>query len=492
MKKLISIILSICTVFAMTACLSGCGSKGGSDDSLVWYIIGDKPADHDKIMAKANEIIEPAIGMKLDMQYMDSASYEEKIKLKMASNEAFDLCFTGYVNSYNTAVDLGGLYDITDLIEETGLDEVIPEFYLDSAKVEGSIYGIPNIQVVSNPAVVQIKQSIADETGTTDIFNQISEISSINASYEDLEEIMSLYDDAFAKIKAQKPEMYVWNPNVNLGIGMAYEEVVPGVAIRRDGTSTKFVNMYETKEWQLGSKKTNEWYKKGYIRNDVASKGTTYDTNERALLGASCTTWKPGQDSIDMQNQGELNLYVDITKPYVPRTGPLATMISVGADTKHPKEAVEFIKLINTNKELYNLICWGIEGEHYNVNDDGTVTVIEDCGYDSIGQSAWKYGNQFNSFVMEGQPADVWEQTEKMNNEAVKSPMLGFVPNTDNISVEMGNISNVISNYKARCEYGTGEFDEWYPTFIKELKTAGLDKVISEIQTQYDSWLKTR
>ena len=100
-RRIISAILSLLMAGTMCVGLTGCGvNNSKKDNMLLWYTFGDRPTDIDAVLAKANEIIEPAIGMKLDMQFIDSASYGEKMKLKMASNEAFDLCFTGYNNNY--------------------------------------------------------------------------------------------------------------------------------------------------------------------------------------------------------------------------------------------------------------------------------------------------------------------------------------------------------------------------------------------------------
>lgn len=489
MKKIISGILGISVAATMAAGLSGCVGGGSNSNVLTWYMIGDKPADHDTVMAKANEIIEPEIGMKLDMKYIDSASFTEKMKLKMASKEAYDLTFTGYVNPYQTAVNLGGLYDITELIKETGLDEIIPEYYLETATVDGKIYGIPNIQVISNPSHIAIPESVAEECGVIDILAQIEELSDIDATYEDMVKVAGLYDEMFAKVHEKRPDLITWNPSGNVITAPIYEGIISAAAIKRNGSSTEIINIYETEEWKLGVQKIREWYKKGYIRNDIASKGNTLSNSEERLQVAfNNGTWKPGQDVYEVRQYGEAFAYAKLLDPYVGRTSALATMVAVGADSKHPKEAVELIKLMNTNKELYNLICWGIEGKHYTKNEDGTVSEIPDSGYNGVGQNAWKFGNQFNGFVEKGQPADVWEQTEKMNNEADKSPLLGFVPDTSNIETEIANISNITAEYKAKTEFGTEDFDVWYDKFISDLKKAGVDNIVSELQSQYDAW----
>lgn len=490
MKRILSGILSTTIAVGMLAGLVGCGKDGG--DTLTMYMIGDKPAAHEEVMGKANEIIEKEIGMKLDMQYIDSASYEEKMKLKMSSGEAYDIAFTGYVNNYQTAATLGGLYDITNIIKEVGIEDVIPEFYLDAAKIDGKIYGIPNIQVVSNPNAITIRESVAKECGVVDLMKQIEQESSIKDSYAQIENVMELYDKMFEKVHEKRPDLYTWTPNMNFAQEMAYETLYNAIGIRRDGTSDKFVNIYDTDEWKLGAQKVREWYQKGYIRNDISSKGNTVEDSEMPLVAFTGTNWKPGSESLTQEKYGESYLYAKVTEPYIGRTKPLATMLSVGANSKNPEKAVEFIKLINSNKELYNLICWGIEGEHYTKNEDGTVTVIKDGGYDGIGTSAWKYGNQFNSFVLQGQQPDIWVETEKMNNEAYQSPMLGFVPNVDSFSTEIANIANVVSEYKAKMEFGTEDFDNWHDEFMSKLEQAGVDKVMNALQKQYDEFLTNK
>lgn len=491
LKRILSAVLGLSVAAGLTAGLSGCG--GDKSNTLVWYMIGDKPAAHDKVMAKANEIIEPAIGMKLDIKYIDSASFTEKMKMKMASGEAYDLTFTGYVNPYQTAIALGGLYDITELIKETGLDQVIPGYYIEAAEVNGKVYGIPNIQVISNPIDIEIPTSVAEECGITDLLAKLEEKSNINSTYDDLLEAAAIYDEMFAKVHEKRPDLYTFNPNNSPFYVAVYDTLMGGAALKKNGSSQEFVNLYKTDEWKLSVQKKREWYTKDYIRNDIASAGDTLtNAEERMKVAFTFDTWKPGQEAYQKIQYGEEFLHAKVFQPYVGRTSALATMVSVGANTKHPKEAVELMKLVNTDKDLFNIICWGIEGETYTKNADGTVTPVEGGGYEGVGQNAWKFGNQFNGFVQEGQPADVWEQTEKMNNEADKSPMLGFVPDTSAIDTEIANITNIEAEYKARKDFGTEDMSVWYDEFMTKLNQAGIEKVIAELQKQYDEWLKTK
>lgn len=491
MKKVLSIIMTIVLIAGTLVSLSGCGNNA-ANDKLTWYVMGEKPADHDMVMAKANEIIKAEIGMELDLQYIDTASYAEKMKLKMASGEAYDLAFTGYINPYQKAVEMGGLYDITDILEEVGFDNtVIPQFYFDTATVKGRIYGIPNVQVVSNPSCLMMDKTLHDEIGAD--FPALEKAACEAKSYEDVEKFAAMVDELFEKVHKARPDLYVFNPDSNIIKTLRYEDLVKGVSLLKDGSTTKLELLRDTKDFQLGVKKIREWYEKGYIRNDIASVGTGLASDEeRKRIAVRTATWKPGQEDTLKNKYGDDQVIAFLHNPYIYRDMPLKTMTSVGANTKHPVEAVKLLKLINTNKELYNLICCGIEGTHYTVNDDGRITVIPDTGYSKVVSNAWVYGNQFNCFVRDTQPADVWELTEEMNNTAALSPMLGFVPDTDPIANELANVTNIQDEYNAKSSFGTADMESYFDEKCKKEDEAGLQKILEEMQKQYDDFLAAK
>lgn len=496
MKKFMAIALSAAILTTMSAGLSGCGSNSAKGGTLKWIQVGKEQSGTAAVLDKVNKIIEPELGMKVEMEFFDTASYKEKSKLKMASGENFDLIWTGYLNDYQTAVSLEGLKDITDDIKNikmangstVKMSDVVEDFFMKAANVDGKIYGIPNMQVVSNPLAFKMRKSVADECGVD--LKGLQEKATSMKSMADATSYMNMLTDELAKVKAKRPDLYTINPGTNAASTEFYEEIVGSVGIKKDGSSKEIVNIRDTDEFKLGVDKAREWQEKGYIRQDIASKGNAItSTDEEKQYGVTQTTWKPGQDTTDKLEMGEDVVFSYFENPYVPRTNPLATMLAVGKNSKHSQEAVKLIYLLNSNKELYNTFCWGIEGTNYKKNADGTATEIKNSGYNDISSSAWEYGNQFNSFVTEGQTADVWDQTKKMNDDAKKSPAMGFVPNTENITTEIANITNVNSEYKAKVEFGTSPRTEYWDEYMAKLKAAGIDKVREEIQKQYDKFL---
>ena len=103
MKKFTAIAL----VAALICGMAGCNSKkeeakGGSDLPVLTMLMPfNQQKDLDMVVEKANEIIEPAIGAKLNMIFIDTGSYTEKMNMKLATKEDFDICFTSsWLNPY--------------------------------------------------------------------------------------------------------------------------------------------------------------------------------------------------------------------------------------------------------------------------------------------------------------------------------------------------------------------------------------------------------
>ena len=195
LKKIISVLL--CAVLAVS--VSGCNGKSGTDSdgvpTVVWYVPGEKQADIDEVLEAVNAILEPEIGAKLDLRFIDQGSYTEKMNMIQASGEVFDLCFTGFVNPFNQACDKGAFMALDELVKTTPeLLKEIPSWLLEAGKFKGELYGIPNYQVVSGVQIPWIRTDLIEECGL--------DLSAIEDA-DDLEII-------FEKIHQKRPDLYTW------------------------------------------------------------------------------------------------------------------------------------------------------------------------------------------------------------------------------------------------------------------------------------------
>ena len=149
---------------------------------------------------------------------------------------------------------------------------------------------------------------------------------------------------------------------------------------------------------------------------------------------------------------------------------------------------MKYLELLETDPYVINLITYGIEGVHYEKVSDNVVRPIEGVSY---AQQSWAWGNVFNTYTLENQEEDVWEQTKEMNDNARKSPILGFGFNSEPVQNELVNVNTVVTEYSGILT-DERDMDELYDQFLADLEVAGVDKVIAEMQSQIDEFLANK
>lgn len=479
MNKKKTIALACALVMAATA--AGCSGKTASKESetvtLSWYVPLSAQADMAEVMDAAAELTVPKINARLDLQCIDASAFTERMNMNMASGSTFDMTFTGYVNPYLQAVKKGGLMDITDLIDEsaTELKAAIPDYAWEAAEVDGRLYAVPNLQGFAPSNSLLFLKKYTDKYQF--------DVDSMQ-SMEDLESYLK-------QIKDGEPGIYPYRPyyDTMMWYGDIYEIIESNVAIRADGSSPEVFFIYDTPEYQQALKTLHSWYEKGYIRSDYLSAGNESQDAKAGKYAVNNSGWLPGaEESAKISNGNNEVIIKPMMKSYLTKEKALATMIGIGADSKNAEKSIQMIELLNTDKELYNLISYGLEGKHYTKGDNGKVTVNTESGY--VTNSAWMFGNQFNAYILEGQDDDVWEKTEQLNQEAVKSPLLGFVLDTDPIKNEISQISAVDSEYNFRNWVVNGT-DNW-EAYMSKLEQAGSQKVLDEIQKQVNAYWESK
>lgn len=145
---------------------------------------------------------------------------------------------------------------------------------------------------------------------------------------------------------------------------------------------------------------------------------------------------------------------------------------------------MKLLNIVNTDKEIFNLLNYGLEGRDYTKNAEGKVVKAENPKY--FISAGWSMGNQFNLDLLEGQADGVWEETDRINREADISPVSGFSFDQAKVSSEIAKIAAVKEEYKSLAFFDNWEvrFDE----YMNKLDAAGLDTYLAELQRQLDEW----
>ena len=97
-------------------------------------------------------------------------------------------------------------------------------------------------------------------------------------------------------------------------------------------------------------------------------------------------------------------------------------------------------------------------------------------------------GNRFLLHLKQGDPADIWDAYAKFNEEAYISPTFGFNFDNGNVMNELTAINNVYQEYIPSLMVGATDPAVKLPEALEKFKKAGSEKVVAEIQSQYDAW----
>ena len=101
-------------------------------------------------------------------------------------------------------------------------------------------------------------------------------------------------------------------------------------------------------------------------------------------------------------------------------------MFAVYANSNYLSRAMEVITYLNTNKELRDLFQYGLKGYHYDINDDGTVRLLNGGEKGIYRMDLEKTGNCFIATPTEEMGANAWDYAKIQNNDSLINPLLGF------------------------------------------------------------------
>ena len=476
-KKIFLLLLIQIILVSLYAC-GRTSETAGMIPTLKWYVHGEVQPDQERVNKEINKILEDKAGCHLDIIYLDPQVYAEKMQMLMASNDTYDLCFTGYVNTYKKAAQKGGLLALDGYLDDfPGIREAIPEYALEAAKIDGKIYAIPNIQIMAQCTGLFINKELFEEYGQMDV----EDISGV----EDVEPFLGW-------VKNTHPEIHAFGLGDARGWKKKFDyklisEICLGVDIIEKGGKIEAVRSFSTREKLYEAKKIREYFEKGYMRPDIA----VYDSFDSDNICRTSAVWrgvyKPGASAELYERTGIETICIPVSQPIIRHDTGKTTMTGVGRYSRYPDKAMRIIELMNTDKELYNLVCFGIEGVHYKMKDEKHIEKIPDSGY-NVGNS-WMFGKQFNALLLEGQEDDVWEQTERFNENAEVSPIMGFSFDTTAVSREIAGIETIYEQYTAFTK-GFEPLEAYYDEFVSELENVGIDNVVNEVNRQLEEFFE--
>ncbi len=495
MKRKVTSILLVATM--AVSMLAGCGDAKGETASTengsasgqstasqevekikIYVPTAGKTDDLEMVMEAVNEISVPEIGVEVEFKAYEFGQWFQQYSLFLSGTEDADILanYGGYLN----AVSQGAAYDLTDLIQEYGQDIIAMEGdYLKSGEINGVQYAVPIYAGYAWTTGIIYRKDVVEELGLTD---QVAAVKSLKDWGAVLEEV-----------KNAKPEMTPFvtingsqAPNFKYGVwddlGNYY-----GV-LMNPGSSSEVTNLFETEEYAELCGVMHDWYNKGYTDKDIQTQTDAFQVltkNDAAFstIGQGDFNTSYYQTTTCGKDIGVILLGDSIARTYNNVT------YTVMSNTEHPEACMKFMNLWFSNKEVGTLISYGIEGVHYQLNENGMGKYVDGQDPSSCTYHMGSNLSNINRILWESENPEYPELLVESNENAVKSVGLGFAFDTTNVTNEITQLDNVCSKYQIGLESGTLDPEEYLPEFIEELKNAGIDTVIAEKQKQLDAFL---
>lgn len=466
------------------------GTEANAEEpvTVTWCIFGNKQPDLDKVIEDLNTKLVEKINVKLNLEVIPQGEFNDKMKLKSTAGEDYDIVFTSnWLNSFSDNMSREAFLPLDELFEQygQGIRAEVPEWLLDVGKVDGKMYAVPNQQIIARQLGVAIQKEYAEKYG----FDKTS-----LTSIRDLEPFLD-------EIVKNEPSMFPIDSRVAAVVEEDYEAVVSVgstsgnngdcVLIRKDDSEASLVSVADVISDQL--KLDHEWYQKGYLRKDIATvMDNTADVKANRYV-CTLSSYKPGWDSEMTTRQGVEYITVPIEGIYVKANSGSETMNAINVNSKNPEAAMKLMNLMYTDKEIFNELVFGIEGEHYTKTGENSVELTSNASESKYTFSgyAWMLGNQFKAYYMPGQADGLWEETDKLNKEAQISPLRGFVFDPSNVQSELAQVGAVVKEY-ANGQFNAKDIDAYIAERNAKMEQAGLSAIMEETQRQIDAWKSSK
>lgn len=475
-----------------------------------------KQANSDKVWAAFNEQLQQYVP-NTTVEFIDVSfdEYSEKFSQVLASGEGVDLAWTGWLINKPQNIADGNLMPLDDLLAEygQGIVDVLGENVVEIHRnADGNIYYLPSWQgLCGERRGWLVVTEIAELAGDTWIEDTEAALNKWRNNYSGIEDFQAVLDQATKYLVAAK-EAGKLGAGINTGrafgwsmyngmysfLGVGGAEIgityCDGTFTVKDGVAGEHYKLY--------AKTMADWYKEGYIRSDIMSVDTSTLTTPKngeitdTTYVFSCDPYLTEADQeAAIADAGMDMTYLPIEEnAYLILGGDTSYAIPYCAD--EPERAMMVLNAIYSQPDLYNTLIYGIEGEDYTKNADGTITTsyvgASPTADDSYGIQRWIIGSCKNALINNGTDPNYYADLEALEETARVNPFLNFTFDRTNVEGICASILNVYYEYGPQIDNGVAgdNWEELYNNYMAARKDAGIEELVTEFQNQLNAYIE--
>ena len=311
---------------------------------------------------------------------------------------------------------------------------------------------------------------------------------------EDLEPLLDI-------IKKERPDVVPWalEKRGNAVVERSpIADILDGclAGILYEGTDDTVCNIYESDAYTKRVELAKRWQEKGYLAKDVI---TNIESGQSQVIAgdafAAEFVIKPDEMQYEESLYGDKVIIIPFdNRPVLDTEDDWVTVWSIFSETKYPEEAVKVLGLLYSDEDVLNTILYGVEGMHYEVQEDGSFAFPSGINSSNVGyfcSTKWQF-NTPKAGIWSGMSDDLEGDFKTFIASANISPAYGFWLDESKITVNIQKLKEIVSRYKKNLNIGLGadgkDVDTYLEEFRKELREAGSEELVKEVRDQYQAW----
>lgn len=482
--------------------------------TLKMYFEGANVTDDSQVLAELNKYLQEKINVTLDPIWGTWGDFDQNAVLSLQGGDDVDIYFTSSwtADEYNKFARDGYWVRLdnpdNNLIEKYGSDlwNLLPDVLVQGATINGAdgygVYAVPGYKDIATQNCWDVNVDRLTELGYT-----VDDIK--NRSYFELGYILQAakdkYGDNFypllvegAVLERMVDSSIIVTGDNGTGNFMSYYLNTDDVSQPNAAYGNKIMNKFATDEFKKFAEQTREYYLAGYIDPAMGNAEQANDQRTASQLAGNyligTQSYSYGYEVQASQERGIKVAMVPCTEPYVDTTSSQGAMMAISTASKNPDRAMMFLNLLNTDPKAMTLLDYGVEGIHYNLDDQGCVEFTDK----RADYQPWTNGSG-NVTILPATTdqaatygADFWDQFKDYYGSAKEIPILGYAYDASNRETEMGACANAVAEYMLPLCTGTVDVDEKLPEFLDKLDAAGVNDIIDDANTQLDDFMAAK
>lgn len=443
---------------------------------LNMYVIGEKPTDFEMVLEEVNLILNQLIGVDLSVNFISEKDIGVDYHTIFAGGADFDLIEI-YPYYYNLFASKYAYMNLTeDMLRKCAPQLSMSE--LDTMRINNMVYAVPSKAHLENSIVLLIRGDIAKTYGI-DSINSISELERYMGLVKNNEDHIIPFDIGLNGIKLM--QLLCTQPNhIRL-----YDDFWIGI---QDNKREPVIWLPETNYFMTYLETIHSWQKLKFIPEEASSKRIVlYDSfiqGSSAIAIGEVFEMENLKRKVDYEHPEYMPQIVTIgDEPLAYYDEPIHHGIAIKNGSQYAAKSLMLVELIRTNKEIFRLLNYGIEGIHYYVTEDGYYEPLADSiKYPIYNHSVWCMTDQFRlKYTFENKNIVPFDQVDEPNIKMYASSM--------NLDVlDLTQLESIQKNYGYPLTVGSfNSINQGTSEYFNQMKEISFQTYYNEVKTSINS-----